>query len=55
MVYNVFMSYVASEIPGTVQIVAGGFFPGKNTHKKTPLPLLSKNAIWNHRNDFSRG
>lgn len=41
MFYNVFMSYAASEIPGTVQIVANGFFPGK----KAPLPLLSKNAV----------
>lgn len=29
MFYNVFLSYTASEIPGTVQIVAGGVFPGK--------------------------
>ena len=29
MFYNVIMSYTASEIPGTVQIVAGGVFPGK--------------------------
>ena len=51
MFYNVFMSHAASEIPGTVQVVADGVFPGK----KPPLPLLSKNAIWNRRNDFARG
>lgn len=43
MFYNVIMFYTASEIPGTVQIVAGGVFPGK----KAPPPLLSKNMIWN--------
>lgn len=34
MFYNVFMSYAASEIPGTAQIVANGFF----TREKSTSP-----------------